>query len=201
MLHSGTMSPTARPGRRPATDHAAIEAAAFALFARQGFEATSLEQIADAVGVGRRTLFRYYPSKNDIAWGEFDRNLEQLRADLAATDPAAPLAETVHAAVVAFNAYDEAVEVAHRIRMELILHTPALQAHSALRYAAWREVIAEHVAGRLGLEPTDAVPRLAGHLSLALAVSSYEEWLARPGSSLTEILAEALDTLRGYLAR
>lgn len=53
-------------GRPEATSHAAIEEAAFALFAERGFEATTIDDIARAVGVSRRTLFRYYPSKNDI---------------------------------------------------------------------------------------------------------------------------------------
>jgi AcrR family transcriptional regulator len=68
-------------GRPPATSHAEIEAAAFALFAQKGFDATTMEDIATAVGVGRRTLFRYFPSKNDIPWGQFDDSLEHLRIE------------------------------------------------------------------------------------------------------------------------
>src|SRR5215213_2120704 len=74
--------PGGRPGsalgRPPATTHAAIERTAFALFERQGFEATTLDDIAAALGVGRRTLFRYYPSKNDILWGRFDASLRHF---------------------------------------------------------------------------------------------------------------------------
>jgi len=53
-------------GRPEATSHAAIEQAAFRLFGDSGFDATTLDAIAAEVGVGRRTLFRYYASKNDI---------------------------------------------------------------------------------------------------------------------------------------
>ena len=44
-------------------------------FEERGFEMTTMDDIAAAVGVGRRTLFRYYPSKNDILWGQFDDSL------------------------------------------------------------------------------------------------------------------------------
>lgn len=74
-------------GRPLATTHAEIESAAFRLFAEHGFEQTTLEAIATEVGVGRRTLFRYYASKNDIPWGRFDRTLVHFRELLAAQPP------------------------------------------------------------------------------------------------------------------
>src|SRR5437660_7051579 len=50
-------------GRPPATTRGDIEAVAFALFARNGFEETTVEEIAAAAGIGRRTFFRYFGSK------------------------------------------------------------------------------------------------------------------------------------------
>jgi mycofactocin system transcriptional regulator len=158
-----------------------------------------MEQIADAVGVGRRTLFRYFPSKNDIPWGQFDESLRSFAAHLADVPLSVPVSDAVHRCVVAFNDFDAQSLPQHRIRMKLILDTPALQAHSALRYAAWRGVIEDYVASRLGLRAGDLLPRLAGHVSLALAVSSYEQWLLDPGSKLTAILEVAMQELRQYL--
>lgn len=193
-------APRTRPQGRPsATDHAAIEQAAFHLFEAQGFDNTTMEQIAEAVGVGRRTLFRYFPSKNDIPWGQFDESLRHFREQLDAQSHEIPLAQTVHRCVVAFNDFDEAAMPQHRLRMRLILTTPTLQAHSALRYGAWRQVIAEYVASRTGLAPGDPLPGIVGHVSLALAVSSYESWLARPHASLAEILGQSMNKLRLYL--
>lgn len=187
------------PGRRAITDHGSIERAAFRLFEEQGFDETTMEQIAEAVGVGRRTLFRYFPSKNDIPWGQFDQSLRVFAAQLAAVPSDVPIADAVHRCVVAFNDFDEQSLPQHRIRMRLILGTPTLQAHSALRYAAWRGVIEDYVAARLDVEPDALMPRLAGHVSLALAVSSYEQWLREPGSDLTSILQLEMDALRSYL--
>jgi mycofactocin system transcriptional regulator len=194
-------APSARlQGRPSATDHAAIERAAFRLFDLHGFDNTTMEQIADAVGVGRRTLFRYFRSKNDIPWGQFDESLQFFREQFDAVPPGTRLADAVHGCVVAFNSFDESVLDLHRFRMRLILTTPALQAHSAIKYEAWRGVIAEFVARRLSVPVAQQLPQLVGHVSLAVSVAAYEQWLGRPESSLTALLDEELTGLRAYLA-
>lgn len=186
-------------GRPPASSHARIEAAAFELFATRGFEATTLDDIAAAVGVGRRTLFRYFPSKNDIPWGQFDDSLVHLREHLRSMPRDIPLYEAVHRSVLDFNRLDEGAVAQHRQRMTLLLRTPALQAHSVLRYTQWRNVISEYVAERLSLSPTDFLPRIVGQVSLALALSAYEQWLEDEQSSLQALLEESLHGLRSYL--
>lgn len=197
-------SPSLR-GRPSATSHAEIEREAFRLFATQGFEATTLDAIAERIGVSRRTVTRYYASKNDIPWGQFDRTLAAFR-DLLATMPhSLPLWERVHRGVVAFNAFPEDAEPPHRERMRLILRTPALQAHSVLRYEQWRAVIADYVATETGQAADDPIPRLAGHVSLALAISAYERWLTPAAEDATRadlpaLLDQAMSDLRGYLA-
>lgn len=187
-------------GRPVATSHAQIEEAAFRLFAERGFDAVTMADIAAEVGVGRRTLFRYFESKNDIPWGQFDRTLDGFRAILAATPESVPLAQAVQGAVLRFNEYPADAQPSHRERMRLILETPALQAHSVLRYSEWRSVIADHVAARLGLRPTDTLPRTVGSVSLALAISAYEGWLDDPASDLHTLLDETMSSLRSYLA-
>jgi TetR/AcrR family transcriptional regulator, regulator of mycofactocin system len=198
-------SPSLR-GRPAATTHTEIEREAFHLFAAQGFEATTLDAIAERIGVSRRTVTRYYASKNDIPWGQFDRTLAGFRDLLAAMPAELPLWERVHRGVVAFNAFPDDAEPSHRDRMRLILQTPALQAHSVLRYEQWRAVIADYVAAETGLEATAPLPRLAGHVSLALAMSAYERWLAPhpAGMEATEaellvLIDHAMADLRDYL--
>lgn len=186
-------------GRPVATTHGEIEQAAFRLFAQRGFEGTTMAAIADAVGVGRRTLFRYYESKNDIPWGQFDRTLDNFREILDESTAALPLHEAVHRAVLRFNEFPDDAQPPHRERMRLILGTPALQAHSVLRYAQWRRVIAEYVAQRRDLSPDDLLPRTVGHVSLALALTAYEQWLDEPTSSLQTLLDQCMHQLRDHL--
>ena len=186
-------------GRPEATTHAAIEQAAFRLFGRHGFDRTTLDMIAAEVGVGRRTLFRYYASKNDIPWGRFDLTLAGFREVLAAMPPELPVSEAVHRAVLAFNDFPTGSRPTHRERMQLILGTPELQAHSVLRYAEWRQVIADHVAARHGVGADTLLPRVVSQVSLALALSAYDAWLADPDGDLQALLDHAMCLLRTHL--
>ena len=187
-------------GRPGATSHAEIERVAFDLFNEQGFAETTMREIADAVGVGRRTLFRYFESKNDIPWGQFDRTLDGFREILAAMPEDLPLHQAVHHGVVAFNDFPADAQESHRARMRLILETPELQAHSVLRYREWRAVVAEFAAGRMGTAADDPLAQLAGHVALALALAAYERWLASDELGLTDAVGMSMRSLERYLA-
>ena len=58
-----------RSGRPPATTRAELEKVAFRLFEQNGFDETSVDQIAEAAGIARRTSFHYSPSTADLVWG------------------------------------------------------------------------------------------------------------------------------------
>ncbi|MCB1297777.1 MAG: mycofactocin system transcriptional regulator [Microthrixaceae bacterium] len=197
---SADQRPALAPGRPVVTSHADIERAAFRLFSEHGFEGTTLEAIAREVGVGRRTLFRYFESKNDIPWGQFDSTLDHFREILAATPTDLPVADALHLGVCRFNEFDIDADPPHVERMRLVLETPALQAHSVLRYAAWRRVVAEFVAERTALAPDDALPALIAQASLSMSLAAYDAWLKDPEASLPELIANQLVLLRGFLA-
>jgi TetR/AcrR family transcriptional regulator, regulator of mycofactocin system len=184
--------PKPRPtaGRPPVTTRAELEQVALELFVERGFAATTVDDIAAAGGIARRTFFRYFPSKNDVVWGDFEELLRGMEKWLGETDPAVPVLDAVAEAVVRFNSLPPEAIHAHRQRMSMILHVPALQAHSNLRYADWREVIARFVARRIGQTDDAAVPQLIGHVALGAAVAAYEQWLADPAADLDAVMAE-----------
>lgn len=166
------------------------------LFLRKGFTATTVDDIAAAAGVSRRTFFRYYASKNDVVWGDFDALLRGMEDWLARSSDDVPLLSTLADAVIRFNALPPEAIPAHRQRMSLILHVPALQAHSTLRYADWRGVVARFAARRLML-PVDALPpQLIGHVALGTAVAAYEQWLGDESADLGTVLATAFSALQ-----
>jgi mycofactocin system transcriptional regulator len=190
-----------RLGRPPVTSRAELERIALDLFIRNGFTETTLDEIAAAAGIARRTFFGYFSSKNDIVWGDFDALLQGMEEWLAQSDDDRPLLVTLMEAVVRFNDLPAEAIPAHRQRMSLILHVPALQAHSTLRYADWRSVVARFAARRLK-RPVDALlPQLIGHLALGAAVTAYEQWLADESADLRRLLKAAFGALDLRLGR
>jgi len=188
-------TPIRRPGRRPVTSRSEIEHIALDLFTERGFDTTTVDDIAAAAGIGRRTVFRYYASKNDIPWGAFDEQLDRMRETFAALPTGLPVLAGVRAAVLEFNEVHPDEQPWHRRRLRLILGTPALQAHSTLRYGAWRRVVAEYAGDRLGLPPEHLVPHTIGHASLGVALAAYERWLAADADELRELLDAAFAAL------
>lgn len=170
--------------------HIALE-----LFAAKGFDATTLDDIAAAAGIGRRTFFRYFASKNDLPWGDFDDRLEDMRKHLARLPAATPLMEAVRIATIEFNRMPPEEIHYHRERMALLLRVPTLLAHSTLRFTAWREVVAEYAGLRLGLPPGRLEPQAIAWAALGIALSAYEQWLDHEDSDLTELLDRSLRML------
>ncbi|HYB28994.1 MAG TPA: mycofactocin system transcriptional regulator [Solirubrobacteraceae bacterium] len=184
-----------RPGRPPGTSRRAVTRTALEMFAERGFEETTVDDIADSLGVSRRTLFRYFASKNDMVWGDFDWVLDRLRQCLDAMPPDMPLHEALGRAVVRSNRYEDEQLPELRIRMRLITGVPALQAHSALRYAEWREVIAVWVARRLGCGAGDLVPQTVAHAALGTSMAAFLVWVDDPSSDLVTNLGDAYHLL------
>jgi TetR/AcrR family transcriptional regulator, regulator of mycofactocin system len=188
--------PAPRVGRRRSTTRDHITDVAIELFAARGFDEVSVDDVAHAAGIARRTLFRYYPSKNAIPWGEFDAHLDRMRDLLAAVDSEVPIGQALRTALLGFNTFDASETARHRLRMLVILRTTELQAYSMTMYAGWREVIAEFVARRCGAKPDDLLPQTAAWTMLAVALSAYEHWLADEAASLTQALGDAFDVVR-----
>lgn len=186
-------------GRPRTTTHEAIESRALDLFDEHGFEQTTVDDVAAAAGISRRTLFRYFSSKNDIPWGRFADGLAELERRLDAAPRDVPLWRALHEAILDFNELPRGAEVQHRRRMRLLLETPALQAHSALMYAEWRGVVQRFAARRYDV-PVDHVRAVVvGHAALAVSLAAYETWLAQTDTDLVEVLDEALVALREHL--
>ncbi|WP_155772211.1 mycofactocin system transcriptional regulator [Mycobacterium asiaticum] len=190
-----------RVGRRRSTTPHHITDVAIDLFAARGFADVSVDDVAQAAGIARRTLFRYYASKNAIPWGDFDTHLAQLRDLLDGVDAQVPLRDALRGALLAFNTFDECESLRHRRRMRVILETAELQAYSMTMYAGWREVIAGFVARRLGVKITDLLPQTVAWTMLGVALSAYEHWLGDASVALTEAIGNAFDVVGSGLDR
>ncbi|PRC45449.1 mycofactocin system transcriptional regulator, partial [Mycobacterium sp. ITM-2017-0098] len=169
-------APKARVGRRRSTSWEHISDVAIDLFMARGFDDVSVDDVATAAGIARRTLFRYYPSKSALPWGDFDAHLDLMRGLLSDLDPTVPIRDALRTALLAFNDFDDTDR--HRQRMRLILETEALQAYSMTMYAGWRGVVAAFVADRLHVDHRDLTPQAVAWTMLAVSLAAYEHWLA-----------------------
>jgi DNA-binding transcriptional MocR family regulator len=108
--------------RPPATSREELERVAMLLFSEHGFDATTVDDIAAAAGIGRRTFFRYFGSKNDVVWGRFAEGLADLRASLAAAPDDVALDEALRQAIVATKAAGKTIKFLYTIPN---FHNPA----------------------------------------------------------------------------
>jgi len=195
---AGDIAP--RVGRRRSTTQDHITDVALDLFATRGFDEVSVDDVAHAAGIARRTLFRYYSSKNAVPWGDFDAYLDHMRDLLDRVPADARVSDALRSALLAFNSFDDAETAIHRKRMRVILETAALQAYSMTMYAGWRAVVAAFVARRIGAKADDLVPQTVAWTMLGVALSAYGHWLADEAGSLPRALGDAFDTVSTGLA-
>ena len=185
------MTPTSSTTRPKPQSIEAIEKAALELFRERGFEETPVEDIAAAAGISRRTFFRYFGSKNDILFGNFELLLHDLDEWFASVPDDRPMFDVIADATMQFNRVHSDGSAAHRERMQLILHTPALRANAALRNAEWLAVVARYAARRMDAQPYELGPQLAGHVALGAANAAYEQWLGDESSDLDALVHRA----------
>jgi AcrR family transcriptional regulator len=167
----------ARPGlreRKKARTRAAIREHAFRLFREQGYDATTVEQIADAAEVSPSTFFRYFPTKEDVVLQD-DLDLlwmEAIREQPPEVGPIAALRAGVH---TAFARMGEAEWAQLRETTELALAVPAVRGRMLEELARTTQALAEAVAERTGRDPGDfAVRTLAGAI-VGIAMAAWFE--------------------------
>jgi TetR/AcrR family transcriptional regulator, regulator of mycofactocin system len=175
-------------GRPPSTTRDEVARVALQLFVDRGFEETTIDDIAAELGVGRRTVFRYFASKNDLVWGQFDEVLGRLRHDLHTVEQDRPTIAVIREAAVLSNTYPADLLNELHSRLKLIQSVPALQGHSMIRYAEWRQVIGDYVAERLGCSPDELVPVAVGYAALAASSAAFSRWVAHPDEDILALI-------------
>jgi AcrR family transcriptional regulator len=128
------------------------------LFAEQGFDRTSVDEIAAAAGVSRRTFFHYFDSKEDVVLSRHDDFERALMDAIRTAPPEAPLLQVAEQAVIATLAtFDsDEFELLERLKRD----TPALRARDHGKYERLERAIAEALAERSGASPDDLRTRL-----------------------------------------
>lgn len=188
-----------RPGRPEASSREQVQLAAVRLFLERGYAATTMDDVAEAAGVGRTTVFRYFAGKPALVWWDLDANYARLDASLAA-------APTVATAVEVLGQVQDAVHEAlsdmatgsdlMRQRWELIDHDSAVAAELAVLMMRWATRIAAHVRGA-GLPMPSATADAVGYAVLGATVAATRSWSTE--SDPARPLADEMDEVMGPL--
>jgi AcrR family transcriptional regulator len=185
------MADTLRDRTRRAV-RAEIAEAAVALFAERGFEETTVEDIAQAVGMTKRSFFRYFPVKEDAVFAGTEVLVEQVVADLQARPADEDPWDCLHHVLRRWQEriHSSGAELAGR---RLIEATPALRARLHQKRELWRHAARDVLVARGGLDDFSA--DLVTNAATAVLDSVGREWVRTDGRADR---AELLD--RGFAA-
>lgn len=161
--------------RKRAETHARIQCEAMRLFLKQGFEATTLDEIAGAAGVSRRSLFHYFDSKEEIVFSTKADFPDLVAAAIEGRPADEPLLLMVENAFLDM-ARDHRDPQA-RALARLIKDTPALAAGDQAKYEKVERVLAAALSRRKGLPGSDLACRVAASAAIGILKLSTEAWL------------------------
>lgn len=165
MTQSGLRERKKRRTRQVITD------AAMGLFVERGFDAVTVVQVAEAADVAPQTVFNYFPTKEDLVFGDTDIGFEgQLLEAIRACPSGQPVLTAVrplllgHFEHVLANGTFDAIETTAR----LIEASPALQARQQADAARWAATVATAVAETMDASPTDIKPLLIANATVSV---------------------------------
>lgn len=195
------MSPEVATGlreRKKLKTRALIQAEAMRLFLEKGFEETTIEEIAEAAEISPSTFFNYFPSKEDVVFqDELDPLI--LAAFNAQPEGARPITALRAAMKTVFGRLTADQDRVMRQRIALMSSTPALRSAMLTQFAELVDQIAELMAGRAGLKPTDfAIRNMAGAL-LGVMMSAMLILADDPKVDMIEVADRAMAHLEAGL--
>ena len=175
----------------------ALVAAALELFARDGFEQTTVDDVAAAAEVSRRTFFRYFERKEDVvlAWlDEVGDVLVRAVAERPLDEP--PIASLRSGALAVVDAYRERAPVV-LAAVDLVERTPAIRAREREQHGRWEDELATELEGRLGSgRASRRRARLLAALAVAALTASVVSWRAERGRpDLADLVDEAFGAM------
>ena len=125
------------------------------LFLDQGFEQTTIDQIAATAGISRRSFFRYFGTKEDVVLGDLAHQgelvrdaLEEIPLTIGAWEA---LDQALHTVDVPVTAPGDTLKVA-----KMMYGTPSLRARSIEKHLHWQSLLVPNIRRRLGVAEDDA---------------------------------------------
>ncbi len=176
----------------------AIQEHALRLFAEQGYEATTIDQIAAAAEISPSTFFRYFPSKEDLVIQDpYDEMLLQgLLNAPTELSPIAAIRVTLRSAFAEMGSAEQA-KVLERTRLTMAV--PALRAKSLENFLNTLAILRQGLAARTGRDPEDFSVRVVAGAIVGAFVSTLELWSKVDSGDLAELMDHTLAQLESGL--
>lgn len=174
---------------------------AMRLFSQRGFDQVTVDEIAAASDVSRRTFFRYFPTKEAVVLARREEQLEQFRSALAA--PSEQPFETIRAALFALADDYAARRGQILVERALMKSAPSLVSHDLEMDRAYEAAIAEHLLAHSRHTVGDRRrARMVAAAMVAVVRVVLEEWAERDGTlDLMRLGREALELLEPMAPR
>lgn len=191
-------APTLRERTRRAV-HAEITATAMRLFLEKGFDETTIDQIAAAVGISRRSFFHHVGSKEDLVLGDTEALGQSVRAALEARPETESAWTAIRAALMTLR--PAGASTTDQIALARLYHdAPSLRARHLEKHLRWQELLAPDIQRRLGLPETEKPdPRARAFVAAALACldAAVDAWYDSGGAGdPVRFFDEAIEVLR-----
>ena len=192
------MAPASLRERKKAATRVQLMNVALRLFEAQGFDDTTVDEIAAAAEVAPRTFFRYFPTKVDVLFADHPEEIALIRDTLAARAPDETVIDALRRAML--EGISKAVADPSRFltRSRLVASVPAANAHSRYLDSKFEDVIAEAVAADHRPDPpSDLQARVIARTAWGAACAARDIWVTSdakrdPGT----LVNEAFDLLK-----
>jgi len=170
------------------------------MFLEQGFEQTTIDQIAATAGISRRSFFRYFGTKEDIVLGDLARQGPAVRDALEAIPLEVPPWDALRSVFETINQREAdqglALQISH-----MMYETPSLRARSIEKHLHWQLLLVPNIRERLGIDPDDTTNPAADALVASAIVCldvAGEVWTRSGGTlDLAELFDKAAAAVRG----
>lgn len=191
-MSSSSAAPAAKPPMRDA-----LVAAAFQLFLERGYEQTTVDDIVALAEVGRRSFFRYFPSKEDVVFPDHERCLADMTAFLADSgEDDEPVRRVCDAARLVLRMYAENPAFSVQ-RYRLTKKVPGLRAYELSVVWRYERALAAYLRGRFAGRPDGT---LRADVIAAAVVAAHNNalrsWLRSDGKGDAGV---AVDHALGYV--
>ncbi|MCE9546075.1 MAG: TetR/AcrR family transcriptional regulator [Planctomycetia bacterium] len=175
------------------------------VFAREGYQHTEMQQIADTLKVAKGTLYIYFPSKEDLFLKAVARGMQRLSASVQASgeqaaDPLDLLSRAIHAYLLFFRSHPEYTELLIQERAHFRdSRKPTYFVHAESMADHWKALYADMIAtGRVRDMPVERILSVVSDLVYGTMLSTYFSGRHKPLEEQAQDLVDIF--FRGILS-